>query len=52
MNYTPEIVGNTVLTRLLECALGLKRQLVGVTFLYTKEEFDSCKVKLARKPLT
>lgn len=42
----------TSLTSSLGCALGLKRQLVGVTFLFDKEEFNTCMVPLSTQSIS
>lgn len=41
-----------VLEQLLTCALGLKRQLVGVTFHFSPEAFQQSDAPLVRKPLS
>nr|WP_321256856.1 DUF169 domain-containing protein [uncultured Pseudodesulfovibrio sp.] len=52
MQNTPDTDGLDMLARMLDCALGLERQLVGVTFLSTQDAFEQCEAKLARKPLS
>lgn len=52
MHYTPDSTGIQTLGKLLDCALGLKRQLVGITFQLSQEEFEHSNAQLVRKPLS
>ncbi|WP_348771085.1 DUF169 domain-containing protein [Pseudodesulfovibrio sp. zrk46] len=52
MHHSPNETGLQVLDKQLSCSLGLTRQLVGVTFHFSRDSFEQSDANLTRKPLT